>query len=283
MEIRMSFEHEYIKDDSAMQLHFIAVDSANELIPVHWHRHLELLYMVKGTMTAYVNDMAYELSAGDIFVVRPKELHNTHAHENCRYYLLQVSPYHLEYMTPDWDMLYFEEYIPAHDAAGLNDRISGYLGEMIPLDLEKKEGWRLLFLTQLYNLLYVLLSKASKRISPQRKHRNDRDFLRIQQCMDFVGKNYAQKLSLEDVADLISVTPEYFCRLFKKYTGQTFFTYVSQVRMMQFYKDLTKTEESITYLLEKNGITNYKAFMRDFKKAYGTTPHRLRCKNNTSI
>lgn len=96
--------------------------------------------------------------------------------------------------------------------------------------------------------------------------------------MQYVRKHYREQLSLNEVAAQLSITPEHFCRLFKKYTGQTFFTYVSQVRLLRFHQELIQTDESITFLLEKNGITNYKQFMRIFKEAYGTTPHRLRMK-----
>ena len=72
--------------------------------------------------------------------------------------------------------------------------------------------------------------------------------------------------------------PEYFCRLFKKYTGQTFLTYVNQIRLQYFHSDLLQTDESITYLMNKNGITNYKVFLRSFKEAYGMPPGQLRKK-----
>ncbi|MCQ4833424.1 helix-turn-helix domain-containing protein, partial [Hungatella sp. SL.1.14] len=66
------------------------------------------------------------------------------------------------------------------------------------------------------------------------------------------------------------------CRLFKKYTGQTFLAYVNSVRTMNFYEDLLKSDESITQLMVQNGLTNYKVFMRIFKEMYGTTPQKIR-------
>ena len=34
--------------------------------------------------------------------------------------------------------------------------------------------------------------------------------------------------------------------------------------------------ETITVLMEKNGLSNYKIFMRTFKKLYGSTPQKMR-------
>ena len=49
---------------------------------------------------------------------------------------------------------------------------------------------------------------------------------------------------------------------FRKYTGQTFLAYVNQIRMEHFHTDLLETDKNITFLLDKNGITNYKGFLR---------------------
>lgn len=69
-----------------------------------------------------------------------------------------------------------------------------------------------------------------------------------------------------------------FAVCLKKYTGQTFLTYVNQIRLQYFHSDLLQTDESITYLMNKNGITNYKVFLRSFKEAYGMPPGQLRKK-----
>ena len=61
-------EHEIISDDGLMQLYFTQVDASNELLPAHWHEHLEMICMQHGAMTAYINETSYELQQGDILV-----------------------------------------------------------------------------------------------------------------------------------------------------------------------------------------------------------------------
>ena len=273
----MHWEHETIHDDNLTQVYFSAVEDSNVFVPAHWHQHLEILYLVKGKMTAYINETSYELAPSDILIVNPQDIHYTHALEDCHYYLLQIPSIHLERISMDWKLLHFSEFLP-HDPSpdSLNFRLYQIFQEFIDLDQKREKGWHLLFITRLYYFLYLLYTKDSTLISVQNKNRTERDFLRIEQSMQYVRKHYREQISLDQIAVLLSVTPEYFCRLFKKYTGQTFFTYVSQVRLLRFYQELIQTDESITFLLEKNGITNYKQFMRMFKETYGTTPHRLR-------
>ena len=69
-----------------------------------------------------------------------------------------------------------------------------------------------------------------------------------------------------------------FLSPFRKYTGQTFLAYVNQIRMEHFHTDLLETDKNITFLLDKNGITNYKGFLRKFKEAYGESPKEVRRK-----
>ena len=48
--------------------------------------------------------------------------------------------------------------------------------------------------------------------------------------------------------------------------------------MEHFHTDLLETDKNITFLLDKNGITNYKGFLRKFKEAYGESPKEVRRK-----
>ncbi len=279
----MPFAHETINDDKQMQLYFSLVEASGQLVPLHWHNHLEILYLSEGSMTANINESSYSLNPGDILLVNPKDLHYTQVYGDCRYYLLQIPSEHLERISSDWKLLHFQEYFPCSSKAdSQNRKLSAIIEEMIRLDSEKEPGYHLLFLIQIYQFLYFLYTKGSTRLSRKSRSQTDRDFHRIEQSMQYVKINFRSPISLSDVAGQLSLTPEYFCRLFKKYTGQTFFTYVNQVRLLHFYQELLHTDDSITYLLDKNGITNYKLFMREFKEAYGTTPHRLRKQHQTN-
>lgn len=273
----MYYEHETIHDDELVQVYFSFSKNSYTPIPPHWHQHLEILYLAEGKMTAHINETSYELVASDILIINPQDIHRTQTSEYCHYYLLQIPATHLERISLNWKLLHFGEYLPRQTSPdSLNFQLGEIFREFIALHEKKETGWNLLFLARLYHFLYLLYQKDCSLLSPQNKNRTERDFLRIEQSMQYVRKHYQEPISLNEIAAHLSLTPEYFCRLFKKYTGQTFLTYVAQVRLLRFYQGLIQTDESITFLLERNGITNYKQFMRMFKDAYGTTPHRLR-------
>lgn len=275
--------HENIHDDLQLHLFFNVIDGTNQQIPVHWHDHLELLFLKKGRMTASIYEATYELLPGDILLVNPRDPHFTVMSGDCCYYLLQIASQHLELITSDWNLLHFQEYIPKCEESGsLSASLTDIFSRLYELNMNQEHGYRLLFLIQIYQMLYLLSTRCSSLLNAKNRGQVDRDLVRIEQSIQYVRHHFREPISLLEVSSLLALTPEYFCRLFKKYTGQTFITYVSQVRMLHFYQDLFQSDESITYLLDKNGITNYKGFIREFKEAYGATPHKLRSMNRSN-
>ena len=273
----MQAKHEKIRDDHQAKIRFSSYTTQDELIPVHWHNHLEILYIAKGHMTSYVGENTYELTKGDVLIINPQLVHYTHIQELCQYHLLQIPAVHMERLGTEWRRLRFDDYIPfSTEKDSLNQRIAAIFIEMYQLNTDQKNGYHLIILQRLYEFLYLIYTEASTLIGKKTRNRTERDTLRIEQSMEFVRRNYYRPITLAEVANLLSLSPEYFCRLFREHTGQTFFEHISQVRIAHMYQDLLQTDESITFLLEKNGITNYKSFLKDFKKAYGTTPHKLR-------
>ena len=65
-------EHEIISDDGLMQLYFTQVDASNELLPAHWHEHLEMICMQHGAMRRRMNCSReiFSLSIRETFTTR---------------------------------------------------------------------------------------------------------------------------------------------------------------------------------------------------------------------
>ena len=286
----MNAEYENVLDDHPGKLHFTFVNTWDQLLPAHWHEHLEIVYVTGGAITASINDVSYELKKGDIFLVNSNDIHYTYTHEDARYFLLQIPPVHLERVSPRWNSLKFQEFIPGESEDGeknrnmvracLNSQMAEIFHEIDGLYQEKKEGYHLLVLAAVYRLLFLLYTEGIRtEEEASGSHGALRDLERMKLCMEYVQAHYGETISLADAAGLLSMTPEHFCRLFRKYTGQTFLAYVNQIRMEHFYNDLLETDENITFLLDKNGITNYKGFLLKFKDRYGQSPKAVRRKN----
>ena len=78
----MRAEYENVLDDHLGKIHFTYVNTWDELLPAHWHEHLEIIYVLGGEITASINDVSYELKKGDIFLVNSNDIHYTYTHED---------------------------------------------------------------------------------------------------------------------------------------------------------------------------------------------------------
>ena len=99
---------------------------------------------------------------------------------------------------------------------------------------------------------------------------------RIHEILPWVEEHYGEPISLTEAADQLSISREYFCRLFRQSMGITFQEYLTGIRLNHVYQDLLHTDTPVSEIMEMNGFTNQKNFNASFKKLYGHTPSDVR-------
>lgn len=271
-----NYAHQIISDDTRLQLSFSLICSNNASFPLHWHSHLEIMLIRQGYMTAFIGEQKYTLKKGDLLVINSRELHSTKTWGETEYLLLQIPYDYLSRAVGGISLIRFQEYFPSITMNSTQKRLCGCLFKLARIYTEKEEGYLLRFSSVVYDFLYILYRNYAHRLSRQAREKENRNFERIEEVLQYVNVNYKREISLNEVAALLNVSPEYFCRLFKRHTGQTFLEYLSAMRLARFYQDLVSTDYSITSLMDRNGISNYKVFLRTFKEAYGDSPSKIR-------
>lgn len=291
-----SYMYELIKENDRLPVRFEVPSTTPYTFPAHWHKYIEILYILTGKMVAIVQGDAYHLSVGDILIVNSEDIHMTKTYgDKTEYILLQIPAVQLQAYFPDFRLLRFQTMIPgpahpgivppgtvhpesAHPEPGqATAKSPGHiLMEMLDIFQEKADGYPLIFSAKLYELLYCLYRGYSRWCVSGTQASENRNFSRIAEMIDWIYEHYREPLSLDEAAAHAGFSREYFCRIFKKCTGQTFLEYVNGVRAMKLYEEMGNSEESITSLMEKHGITNYKVFLQTFRKLYGDTPRGLR-------
>ena len=73
----------------------------------------------------------------------------------------------------------------------------------------------------------------------------------IKKAISYMEKNYENDISLKDIADEIGMSPTTFSRFFKKTTGETFYCYLSKIRLYHAHKELINSDASITEIAFK--------------------------------
>lgn len=94
--------------------------------------------------------------------------------------------------------------------------------------------------------------------------------------LPYIEENLAASFSVSDLADLVSLNPQYLMRVFKKNTGMSILEYVTSRRMEKSKELLLTTGLSIENIAEEVGYFNYTYFMKVFKRTQGVSPGEYR-------
>lgn len=99
---------------------------------------------------------------------------------------------------------------------------------------------------------------------------------RINVVFNHVKTNFKEDISLDEIADLVSMTVPSFCRYFKKITNKTFVQFVNEYRLVHASKLLAEQPMSITEVCFESGFNNFSHFNKSFKAFTGQNPSEYR-------
>jgi len=98
----------------------------------------------------------------------------------------------------------------------------------------------------------------------------------IRKVYEFIQTNYARKITLTEISELVHMSPVSFNRFIKKRTGKTFIQYINDTRISYACRWLIETDLSIGEIGFKCGFNNLANFNRVFKKSKNITPSEFR-------
>ncbi len=101
----------------------------------------------------------------------------------------------------------------------------------------------------------------------------DRQFGRkIRDALAYLREHYAEDVGLNEVAQLLDVTPIYLSHLFKKEVGMTFSAYVTKLRIDRAKELLRRGDKKIYEISEMVGYQTVQYFSKVFKRETNKTP-----------
>ena len=270
-------------------LSLIERDDAFFKAPFHFHPEMELVYIVESYGKRIIGDNIEPFAEGDMIFIGSNL---PHVWMNDEIFYKDLS--HLKARAI---VLYFNKNIfskgfyDMKEAAKINDffqnaekgiRITGQTKEIVAKKLktllQKKDFEKIV---GLFEILQIL--SQSKNISfitsdgynAQLKH-SETD--RLSNVYKYVQQNFKDNISLGTIADISNLTPQSFCRLFKKRTGKSFVEYLNEVRIAAACKYLLDTDWSISEIGYNCGYKTVSNFNKLFKSITGSSPKAYRAK-----
>jgi AraC-like DNA-binding protein len=154
-----------------------------------------------------------------------------------------------------------------------NERLGAIIKNIERENREKKEHYEPV-IRSLVAELFLLLLRDFLQPYPE-KQSNERDMKQIKLIAPALSKihlNFAEKVSVEELANECSISKYHFCRVFRQVMGMTVVQYVTKYRVDVAEIMLKNGPDSINEVAYKCGFSDESYFYRCYKKVKGLAP-----------
>lgn len=258
-------------------------------VPLHWHSEFEINYILAGCAEFICGDKKFISAEGDIIIILPNQLHAIYPHENNNQLydtivfnaemlgISENSRCAVEYISPlasgisDINIRITNEHVHYSELKAIIESIFSCAKGNTPLldMLMKSELLR----------LFWLLEESGSISQTARKNADKSESIRL--AIDYMNKNYADNITIEQLAEIAHISKSYFMRRFKETAGVGAIEYLSQIRIKRVCSILAKTDKTATEAAFECGFRNLSNFNRQFLNIVGCTPREYRKMNRT--
>jgi len=246
--------------------------------PKHWHPAIEIVMPVENGYTMQFSNSEVYLREKDICIICPGCVHAIKAPETGRRIIFQPNTTYLRFLREFEVLISFmspyaiitpEEYPSIHE-------------QLVKMLIEIKEEYmagasfselsiysKILEMFKLIGQNYSSKSNKTNDTSISSKEDYANKFVEI--C-DYIDSHCSEDLKLDEVADMSGFSKFYFERLFKQFTGTSFYKYVNQKRIAKASELLIEPGNSVTDVALNCGFMSISSFIRMFKLQKGCTP-----------
>lgn len=246
------------------------------IMNAHWHRNFELIRVLKGCLTIYLGESAYQLCAGEILAVSGGILHRADP-KDCVYECLVFDPAMLRRAGGDALEQYLSPIIELHQIIIkpiLKGDTSVTARKLFDLMQEHPNYYEM----EIYGLLFSLFSKIyqSGLFVPATNLPRSQKSKTIMELLSWLQKNFNEPLRLDTLAQQTRLSEKYLCRIFKEYTARTPIEYITELRIEHACIEMTTRQKSVTEAAYDSGFNDLSYFCKVFKRLKGMTPREYK-------
>jgi AraC-like DNA-binding protein len=250
--------------------------------PVHYHPEFEINFILNGKgVKRVVGDNIEEIDDVELVLVGPNLYHGWELNK-CKN--KQIHEITVQFHNDLFDDLLLSRRIMSPIKDMFNRSIHGILfskkvaEELTPrlMKISKLDGMD--YFLEITSILYDLANSRNQRLLSTFTVDYDTfdDYDKMKLVYEYVQKNFAEKITLDDVSSLASMTSISFNRFIKKRTGKTFVNYINDVRIGYAARWLVEKDLSISEIAFKTGFNNIANFNRSFKAIKKCTPSQYK-------
>ena len=263
-------------------IHVQKISDSREAQKAHSHGYFQIYYILEGSLTHVTERESSRLSRGDSFVIPPNRTHSIENLQNALFYTVSFAKESLGEASGSlllihrfWESLYSEENL--HARIKIKDEqiplMENLLDKLIGEFNRKEIGYGDTVRAYLTVILTILARAHFENVPLTLSEAHGRE--RIAACMAYIEENFAEPLTLSDMAKWCAMSRSEFCKQFFGMSGTTFSHYLNSARIRHAVK-LLESNHSITSLQILCGYNDFSTLYRNFKKIMGSSPLQYR-------
>ncbi len=251
-----------------------------ESYPAHWHSPVEILMPLHNTYKVTCNNIVYNLCENDILFINSGVIHSMTALAGERlifqaeFSLLQP----IFYIESSSSLLPPVLHVTAADSPEIHSKLSELLIRIRDEYLTHPPFAGASIYSMLIEFVVLLCRKTSQTaLSDSAPFRKQQEYMdKFMNICNYIVEHCSEDITLDVIADLAGFSKYHFTRLFKNYTGTSFYRYLNVKRIEKAQMLLIDPELSVTQVALMSGFSSFTSFIRMFKLITGCTPTEFR-------
>lgn len=219
-----------------------------------------ITHIIRGSFSFLINGQEQTVKSGETAVIDCFKAHTYYTNDSFEAYWLHINGSNTESLF-----------------AELTDRFGNMITFNNQIELQIKEIYHLIknnesisesnMSLKIYRLIISLFNANENNICGNTI---------IQTAINYMNQNYQNRLTVENIAAQINMSPSQFSRQFKKQTGTSPYDYLLSIRLTKAKELLKNTSLPISEISYQTGFANESNFICFFKKHEGMSPLKFR-------
>lgn len=248
----------------------------------HSHDHLEVAFVLSGTGRYHIEEEIYDIQEGDLIILNPGVKHQALFVKEAEiptteffvgFSDIQISGFPQNFLpVPDGGYM-------LHTTGDLRQKIFKICSSMEAEKAVCREGRYLMLKAYLMQLLILVIREQCAPVASGGGYAFESTGKKyvVEQILNYFEDHYNEKISLDQIAENMYLSPFYISRIFKSETGDTPIRHLINIRLEKARELLEGGYvESIQEVAAMVGYDDAYHFSKLFKKHYGITPSQAK-------
>lgn len=262
-------------------------DVTNDYVNWHWHKEFEIGFVTDGTVNVGCGTRKYILKSGDIFFINSDILHSMYNNNPPHVCTFKSITFDGSVIAGNTNSIFYTKYLlPIRGNNNLRDfalkpsdnnypRLMSLISNIWDAVCSETPDYEITVRNELSNLFRILIH-LPENVSYDHNDNNYIQENRVQLILNYIHSHYQEKITLNDLAQMASVSKTEAMRSFKSVIGQSPIRYLKNYKLQNAAYMIKNTDYSIGQISEMCGFEDNSYFSKSFKEMYHCTPHEFR-------